>query len=98
MNPEQLAEALEALGISPEAARRQFPRIREGDDAEAKDYHFVYRADGRISVEGPDDRSNKTRVEYLRGEPAIFETQDEARQAIYELTKRTIEIHGPPTR
>lgn len=98
MTPEQLAEALEALGVAPGAAHRSYPEIREGDDAEARDYHFVHHPDGRISVEGPDDRSNKTRIEYLDGEPAIFATIDEARRAIYELTKRTIEIYGPPRR
>lgn len=96
MTPEQLALALEALGLSPEAAHRRFPEIHEGANAQAKDYHLVHRADGRISVEGPDDRSNSTTVEYLDGEPAIFTTADEARLAIYELTKRTIEIYGPP--
>ena len=96
MTSEELARALEALGLSLAAAHRRFPEIREGADAEAKDYHLVHRADGRISVEGPDDRSNSTTVEYLDGEPAIFATADEARWAIYELTKRTVGDAGYP--
>lgn len=62
MTPEQLAEALEALGLAPEAARRHFPEIREGEDAEAKDYDLVHHPDGRVSPRStrPDARSTSS--------------------------------------
>ena len=94
MTPDELANALESLGYSPEFARRPIPEIREGENAQGGEYHLVHRNDGRISVETPDDRSNKTRVAWLGAGPAVFDTADEARRAVFELARRTKEIYG----
>ena len=94
MTPDQLDDALTAIGLSPSGSRRRFPQIREGDDADAKDYHLVYLRDGRVSVELPDDRSNKTRVAYWEGRPAVFATADEARDVIFARLKRAEELRG----
>ena len=94
MNAEELDDALTAIGLSPSGSRRRFPQIREGDDADAKDYHLVYLRDGRVSVELPDDRSNKTSVTWWGEGPAVFDTADEARDVIFALLKQAEELRG----
>lgn len=94
MSPEQYVEALEALGYSPEVARAPIPEIREGDDAEARDYHLVHQHDGSIAIGLPSDRSNKTWIVTWNDAPAVFATADEARAVIIELITRKKAIYG----
>jgi hypothetical protein len=94
MTPEEYAVALEALGYSPEIAWMPIPEIREGEDAEARDYHLVHQQDGRVAVGLPSDRSNKTWVVSWNDAPAVFATADEARAVIIELVKRKKAIYG----
>ena len=94
MTPEEYVLALEALGYSPEIARTPIPEIREGDNAEARDYHLVQQEDGRIAIGLPSDRSNKTWIVTWNDAPAVFATADEARAVIIELIKRKKAIYG----
>jgi hypothetical protein len=94
MNPDELDDALTEAGLSPTGSRRHFPELQEGDNAETWDYHLVYRSGGRVAVELPDDRSNKTSVTWWGEGPAVFDTADEARDVIFALLKQAEELRG----
>lgn len=94
MTPEEYARALEDLGYSREIARMPIPEIVEGADAEARDYHLVHLADGRVAIGLPSDRSNKTWIVSWNDEPAVFATAADARAVIIELIKRKKAIYG----
>lgn len=69
--------------------------IDEGDDAHGKDYHLVRLRDGRFAAALPEDRGNGVTVTTWQNAPAVFDTAEEARAAIFELREQSRKIYEP---